>query len=131
MIFCASRDMCTLVANYLKEQFSQYSVSRYIDEDDYEELMLPDIRVTTLLSAGTAVDIPGLQSIILTHAVSSTVSNVQGFGRLRQMKDGRTPLFVYWSCLDIQKHMGYHEKKREILATRTVSFKEINYSILV
>lgn len=126
IIFCASIAMCTVVTAYLKKQYPTMDVRRYVEEDPYEDLMEADIRVTTLQSAGTAVDIPQLTTVVLTTAVSSSQSNVQGFGRLRKLSDGTTPEFNYFVCEDVPKHVDYHEKKRAILQDRAVSYKSIS-----
>lgn len=127
VIFCASIAMCTWLTEQLALRYPNHSVKRYVEEDPYENLMEPDFRVTTLLSAGTAVDIVGLQTTILTVAVSSSQANVQGLGRLRQMADGQTPEFLYLVAENIPKHLEYHIKKRELLRTRTKAYR-IEYS---
>ena len=77
------------------------------------------------------MDIPQLTTAILTVAVNSSVSNIQGFGRLRPLKDGRTPIFVYFVCTDVPKHIEYHERKKDIIRTRSVGFMEVNYGSLI
>lgn len=125
IIFCASIDMCSRVSAFLQQQYASLDIRRYVEEDPWENLMEPDIRVTTLQSAGTAVDIPDLITTILTTAVSSSQSNIQGFGRLRALKDGTTPEFYYFVCQDVPKHIDYHEKKRLILEDRALNYKSI------
>lgn len=126
VIFCASISFCTVLTEYLKKIYHNLDVRRYVEDDPYENLMEADIRVTTLLSAGTAVDIPNLTTTILTVAVSSSQSNIQGFGRLRELPDKtRTPIFVYFVCEDIQKQVDYHEKKRALLQDRALSYEGI------
>lgn len=131
IVFCASIDMCTRVTEYLRERFPDISIERYVEDDPYDNLMKPIGRVSTLLSAGTAVDIDQLTHQFLTTAVNSSVSNVQGFGRLRQLKDGRSPLFIYFNDMNNPKHMSYHEKKKEIIKPRSKNFKEMNYNCLL
>lgn len=131
IIFCTSIDMCTRVTNYLRNRLPQLSIERYVEEDPYSNLMEPDGRVTTLLSAGTAVDIDQLTHSFLHTAVNSSVSNVQGFGRLRELKDKRNPTFIYFSDMDNPKHMDYHNKKKEIIKPRSKHFKEMNYGTLL
>jgi len=122
IVFCASIAMCTKVTAFLAECYRELDVKRYVEDDPYDNLMKPDIRVSTLQSAGTAVDIPNLATTVMTTAVSSSQANIQGLGRLREMKDGRVPEFVYFACVDIKKHMEYHEKKREMLKDRTLEY---------
>jgi hypothetical protein len=126
IIFCASIAMCTVVTAYLQKRYPHLDIRRYVEEDPWENLMEADISVTTLQSAGTAVDIPNLTTVILTTAVSSSQSNVQGFGRLRKPNDGTVPEFNYFVCEDIPKQVDYHEKKRGILQDRAISYKSIN-----
>lgn len=126
IIFCASIDMCTAVTSYLSKLYPKLDVRRYVEEDPWENLMDADIRVTTLLSAGTAVDIDNLVVTILTTAVSSSQSNIQGLGRLRKLKDKEvTPRFYYFVCEDVDKQIMYHEKKREMLRDRAKSYQSI------
>lgn len=125
IIFCASIDMCTALTQFLKQRYPDKDVRRYVEEDSYDNLMLPDIRVTTLISAGTAVDIPQLTATLLTTAVSSSQSNIQGFGRLRKLSDDRTPTFAYFTCEDIPKHVEYHERKHKLLEQRSTHYKPV------
>lgn len=131
IIFCGSIEMCTAMTAYFQDKYTDLDVRRYVESDDYENILTADISVTTLLSAGTAVDVAQLTTVILAHAVSSSVSNIQGFGRLRNLPDGRTPKFVYLTCLDLPKQVNYHEKKAEILRDRALTFKESNYGRLL
>jgi len=127
MIFVASINMATELTNYLTIHYPKFSVTRYVEDDEYVNVMESDIRVSTLLSSGTAVDIPGLQTTLLTVAVSSSQSNIQGLGRLRKMLDGTTPMFIWLSCADIPTHIKYHDKKKAMLEPLTLSYK--NYEL--
>lgn len=131
IIFCASIAMCTVVTAYLQKRYPHLDVRRYVEEDPWDNLMEADVSVTTLQSAGTAVDIPDLTTVILTTAVSSSQSNVQGFGRLRKLSNGIVPEFNYFVCEDVPKHVDYHEKKRGILQDRAVSYKSISIGVPV
>lgn len=125
LVFCAGIEMCTLVQRHLQKAFPNHKVVRYVEDDPFENLEAGDIVVSTLLSAGTAVDIAQLSTVVLTTAVSSSPSNLQGFGRLREMKDGSTPYFYYFVCEDIPKQVEYHTRKRELLQDRALSYKSI------
>lgn len=131
MVFCSSIEMCTKVTKHLNEVMPDMDIRRYVEDDPYDNLLEPIGRVTTLLSAGTGVDIDQLAAQFLTTAVNSSPSNVQGFGRLRPLKDGRSPIFVYFNDMNNPKHMDYHSRKLEIIKPRSLNFKEVNYSQLV
>lgn len=122
IIFCASMEMCNRLSIYLSERFTDLDIRRYVGEDDYDDLMQAQITVSTLGSAGTAVDIPNLRTTIMTVAITSAVGNEQAFGRLREMKNGNTPRFIYFTCKDIKKHMEYHESKMQLLKNKVLNF---------
>lgn len=126
LVYCSSINMCTAVSNRLKVIHKSLDVRRYVEDDPYNNLMEAEICVSTLLSAGTGHDIPGLTTVILTSAVSSTQSNIQGFGRLREIK-GREVNFIYFVCSDYQKHIDYHEKKKLILKSIALSYNSLSY----
>lgn len=130
LIYCSSINMCTYVAKHLKMMYPDRDIRRYVEDDPYDNLMSAEICVSTLLSAGTGHDIPGLTTVILTSAVSSTQSNIQGFGRLREIP-GRDVRFIYFVCSDVPKHIDYHEKKKNILKETALSYDSISYSLLI
>jgi superfamily II DNA or RNA helicase len=132
IIFVATVQMATALTNYLNEKYPNLNIKRYTSDDPNENLIEPDIRVTTINSSGTAVDIPGLSCSILTHVLSGSQINIQVLGRLREMKDGTTPSFFWFTCLNISKHMEYHEKKlNELFRNRLKVYNQINTGIYI
>lgn len=126
LIFCISIELCTVLTDYLKKCYPKLLVQRYVEEDPWSNLMESDICVSTMQSAGTAVDVDKLSTVIMSTAMSSSQGNIQGFGRLRKMKDGTTPSFLYFVCEDIDSHVKYHEKKRIILESRALTYRSIS-----
>lgn len=114
LIFCASIDFATYLTAYFKLRYPRIDVRRYVEDDPFENLQ-GDMVFSTVQSAGTAVDLPQLTFVLMTNALSTSQGNVQGFGRLRELKDGRNPMFVYMVCSDIQKHLDYHQRKQVLL----------------
>lgn len=129
LVFCAGVEFATRLTAYLKQQYSHLDVRRYVEDDPYSNLMEADMSVSTLLSAGTGVDVPNLSHVLLTTAVKSSQSNIQGFGRLRELKDGTTPHFLYLVCEDISKHIEYHERKKAILMERALKYWSVSLGI--
>lgn len=125
IVFCISIDMITELTEYLKEEYPQYSVSRYVAGDSYDELINSDIRVSSIQNAGTAIDIPNLKTVIQTINVNSAQSNVQSLGRLRK-RDGVTR-FYYTYSPQIVKHRLYHYDRKKMLLERCKSYKQISY----
>lgn len=130
LVYCATVDMCVVVTDYLERFYRAQglSVAKYTQEDPTSALYENDIVVSTLKSAGTGVDIPGLRTVIMTVAVGSMQINIQSLGRLRELKafPGVTPSFVYTCCTDIMPHMQYHRKKLQIFADKTLSQRSMN-----
>ena len=125
LIFCSSVEMCTVLVKHLKKLYPQLDVRRYVSEDDYSNLLEADVSVSTIKSAGTAVDIPDLRTCLMTDALSSRQANEQTVGRLRRLKrwPDVTPEFLYLVCEDIPQHIRYHERKVKVLGDKVLNHK--------
>jgi len=130
VIYAASIAMCNEILNYIKQRHSRFNIKRYVEEDPYDNIINSDIAVTTMLSAGTAIDIPNLRSVIMTTNIQSPVSNLQVLGRLRKLKD-RDVKFYYLYCEQIPKQVDYHHKKMELFESKSASIKEFKYPNLL
>lgn len=130
IIFVASIEMATQLTKAAKKRWVGKDVRRYVEKDPFENLMQGDVTITTLGSGGTGHDIPNLTTCILTPSVMATRSNIQGFGRLRDLKD-RKKKFLYMACLDIPKQVEYDQAKRALLNGRTLTFSELHYPHLI
>ena len=106
VIFFATIDMCTDMRKYLKSVSPRgLKINRYVGEDSYEDLMSGDIIITTLKSAGTAVDIPNLTLVINTVIVGSPKLNIQATGRLRKLNN-KTAHYLYF----YNRHIGAQKR---------------------
>jgi superfamily II DNA or RNA helicase len=124
IVYCASIEFCSIVTSYLSRKYLDLHVGRYVEEDPFSNLADSDIIVSTIQSAGTALDIAGLTTVLCTTAVNSSQANIQTLGRLREA-EGVELVFMYFVCEDIPKHIEYHEKKMKMLAYRAASYKLI------
>lgn len=132
LVFCYSIKMATRLSQYLAETYPNHTVERYVEDDEYRNVMEPDMRVSTVLSAGTGIDIPKLRLAILTTAVSSEKSNIQSLGRLRELKDDdRPPVFYWFTNEKIPKHLWYHRAKKDLFQDRTLSVGDRYYDKLI
>ena len=128
IIFCATVTMCTLVQQAIQRKYPDIHVERYVSQDSYEENFLaPEIVVSTIGSAGTAVDKPNLRETIMTNALNSKQANVQVLGRTRRLKDypDRAPRFHFLSCREIPKHMEYARAKYEKFQGKVAGFRTV------
>lgn len=127
LIFASSIVMCTELTRRFKYIYKQFDVRRYVEDDPYENIINADITVTTILSGGTAIDVPNLRMALLTINVDSIQSNIQSSGRLRKLPD-RDVKFFYLYCEQIQKHKDYHHRRRDLLKDRVSLIKELSYN---
>jgi superfamily II DNA or RNA helicase len=127
LIYCYSIDMIVLVVDHLRKRFPHLDIRKYTQEDPYKNLFEADVCVTTIGSAGTAVDIPDLTNLILTTNVASEQANIQVLGRLRQLKDGHPVTMHYLVASNLQKSVDYHKLKMDLYANRVKTYK--SYSV--
>lgn len=132
IVFFATVNMCTKVTEYLSKRFPDKKVVRYVAKDKMSVMDDADIIVSTVLSAGTAVDIPNLITSIMTTAIDSQQSNEQTVGRTRPSKKypDVNPEFIYLVCRNIDKHLDYHHNKerffKDKVKSHTVEHSEFN-----
>ncbi len=134
LVFFATVDMCTCFADYMLRRVDKLVVKRYTQEDDYSNILTAELVVTTLKSAGTAVDIPGLYVAIMTDSINSRQQNEQAVGRLRVMRGPLAhlnPKFIYLYCRTIPKQLEYHLNKREVLRDKVKSLIEVNWDFVL
>lgn len=133
LVFFISIEMCTRFVEYLKEYYPHLLIRRYIGNnvDPRENLLESDLCITTLQNGGTGHDIKDLTTVVLTIAIQSSGGNLQGLGRLRNLKDGRLMEFVYFVNEDNDKHLGYHEHKQDLLRTRALKYYKRIYTDLI
>lgn len=125
-IFCSSIDMCTRLTEYLKKKYPHLDIRRYVGEDPYENAVDADVRVTTIGSCGTGIDIKKLVSVILTQAISSIQANIQVLGRLREIV-GEDVWFHFFTADNIDKHANYYAEKRDMLKERAALMVDYHY----
>ena len=118
-LYVASIDFASVLTDYLKKKYPNKTVERYVEDDPYENLLEPDIAVTTMGSGGTGHDIPMLTAMIMSVCMKTSSGNIQGFGRLREIP-GRKTRFGYITGLDLPKQIEYHEQKDALLETRAL-----------
>jgi len=128
LVFVSSVAMATDLTKYLQHVYPEYTVNRFCEDDDYDNLMTGDIKVTTPMSGSTGHTVPNLRTAILTVSINSSVSNIQILGRLRKLPD-RNVKFVYLYSRNIPKQVEYHRKKKEIFYDKTASIKDMQSNV--
>jgi len=125
-VYASTIQMCTELCAFLKAKYPHLSVARYVEDDPYEQVIESDIRVSTLGSSGTAIDIPGLRCVILTISVQSIQSNEQVMGRLRKLPD-RDVKFYAWHAGNVPRQLEYQKQRMHLLKDKVLSTKLLIY----
>lgn len=123
LIFVATVKMATHLTERYTKMYPDKIVKRYCQEDPFEHIQEGEIIVTTVISAGTAIDIPNLRTVIQTVCISSSVSNIQTLGRLRKLADGKDTRFCYIYAENLVKQRQYHHKRIELFRDRVASHR--------
>lgn len=135
LIFAGTVELCKLIRDDLKfrPRMKGVSIEKYTSEDPYEVIQSTDVVTTTLGSAGTAIDVPGLLCCLMTTSISGTQANLQAMGRLRELRayPNSLPHFLYLYCLDIGKQVEYHDKKKRIFNGKVLSHREIEAAKII
>jgi superfamily II DNA or RNA helicase len=127
IIFVVSVKVSSELAEYIQHRYPDMRVSRYIAEDDYDDMLSSDIIISTPQNLGTGMDIPSLKTVINTVNIDSIQSNIQIVGRLRK-RDNLPTRYYYLYNNKIDKHKQYHIRRKELLMSKAKSYVELAYS---
>jgi superfamily II DNA or RNA helicase len=130
LILAYRADMIEKIVAFLKSIYPTLDIRSYVGDSEWENLIEPDITVSTYGSSGTAVDIPNLTNLILTLNIQSDQANVQILGRLRKMPD-HDVLMHYLVAENMATSMKYHKAKVALFEERVKSQKTLNSGIYV
>lgn len=97
LIFAASVKLCTIITKRLQARYPRLDIRRFVEDDPYENIINAEISVSSIGSAGTAIDIPGLITCINTISMSSLQANLQAIGRLRKIPDREVWYYYLWT----------------------------------
>lgn len=112
LVVVSTINMAKEMTTYLREQYPDLKVNSYVADDPQENVFGSNITVSTIGSSGVGLDIPDLNTVILTVAISSKQTNLQVAGRLRFLGEGIRHEFIYFVCDDIASHVKYDVIKR-------------------
>ena len=127
LVFCSTVDMCKHLAKVFAKEYPKLKVGTYVQEDAYDELMSSDITVSTIISSGTAVDIPNLITVLQTISIGSLQANIQAMGRLRKL-EGTELYYVYTYCKSIPKQWELNNKRESSIGDKAKSYTYVKYN---
>lgn len=125
IVFCSMVKFCNTMVSLLKKKYPKFDIRVYYADTPDHELDEADIIVTTIESCGVAVDIKDLKTAILTRALDKKEMNEQVMGRLRKLKNWPdvTPIFAFFTCVDVPKHLNYERNKEVDLQGKYLYFR--------
>lgn len=124
--------MCIAVRDHLRTLYPAMVISKYTSEDDYTVFDTSDIVVSTTKSAGTAIDISNLQTVISITNRGSKQAVEQMIGRLRKpKKDEFTPCYVVLVNMDIPAHVRYYHKNHDDLKLKVLRYHTVNSGCVI
>lgn len=106
LVYAKSLNMIEALTNYLRGEYPNMSVKKYVSGSPYEDALLPDIRVSHPDKSGAALDIAQLTTVVNLINIDSPSQYLQMAGRLREIP-GRDVKFVQLYSTCIYKHKGY------------------------
>lgn len=125
LILMSTVAMCDAFRDYLKTVYTDKDIRTYVSDDPEENLEQSDIIISTTGSCGVGRDIANLVCCINTISVNSAPLVEQILGRLRKLKDGRTPEFVDIFNRWVVRHQEHARNRARIYRTRALNFSEI------
>lgn len=132
-IYFSSLEMIDIVVAYLKRCYPGKDIRRYVGtkNDPYENIIDPEIRVTTQGSGGTGKDIKNLTTVLNFNCMESKTANVQLFGRIREIPGRNDLYFVQFSCLNIPQHLKYKQNRNRELKDKVSGITSRTYPVLM
>ena len=130
LLFFASIEFCGHFVNVLKSKYRDLKIARFVEGDGYDELMSSDICCSTVLKAGTGMDLPNLITVIQTISIYSLQSNLQSFGRLRKL-DNRDLKFIWFWTSDIPNQTRLHHERLRLLQSEFKIYEEELYEPVI
>lgn len=134
VIFMSTIELCRTTAEYLQARIPQLTCADYTGEHEDIVLHTNDIVVSTPGSTGTGKDIKGLVMALNTVAISKREANIQILGRLREIETlfpGVEPVFYYLVCIDIAKHLQYHNSRVDLFRQFAKNVNIVNSSFII
>ena len=131
LIFIPLIEAADIVVDKLKLDFPDKKIMSYhskIDKNEKSEIGKYDVIVSTIKSAGTGMDIPGLRVVINTENFASTVLAQQVIGRLRPYAKDKETFFFDIVDICIPNNNYYFRARFKKISTlvKKVVYLDIN-----
>ena len=125
LILMSTVAMCDAFKEFIETVYTDKEVRTYVATDSEENLEVADIIISTPGSCGVGRDIANLVCCINTISVNSAPLVEQILGRLRKLKDGRTPEFVDIFNRWVVRHQEHARNRARIYRMKALNYEEI------
>ena len=112
LVFGASIQFCNILFNYFTKAYPSLKVIRYVEDDKLENVLTGDIIIGNHAKIGTAIDVPGLITVVQTVSMSTSQGNEQNIGRLREI-EGTECNYFYLYTNDIPQQRKHSNDRLE------------------
>lgn len=127
LVFCAAVDTCMGFSEWLKKRYPNEKITFFVAGSDFtDDFLTADIVISTHGKSGTALDKPGLCTVIQTIGMDGNRGFKQAFGRIREIKGQRTR-YAHLTASNLDKPLKYFEEKYELLEKMSLSVQKRIY----
>lgn len=126
LVYASSVMMCTLLTSRIQNEFKDLDVRRYVEDDPFSNIMEADLTITTIISSGTAIDVPNLITVLNTISMSSLQANMQVVGRLRKLPNKETRYYYLYSK-SIQNQVKMHFDRKDAIKHLVNNYINVEY----
>lgn len=125
LIFVMTRLMVTKLREKLQFLYPNLVITEYVQGSPESNIGDGvDIIITVPKKGGTGLDIKNLKTAYNTISTRAPTAIEQWLGRLRELKDGETLVYVDQYDVNIPAHLRHVEERRIILKTKSKNFHE-------
>ena len=125
MILIGTRLMGDELSYFFTNEYPDLKVGTYFGGGNLADLKDCDLIISTAKKGGTGTDIDELLTVINTMSIGSEVLPMQIFGRLRELKNGDTPIYVCMYNEMIDSHYTHYMFCRKLYRTLAKTFTDL------
>ena len=130
LLLFSTIDMATLIYSAFTKHYNDLVIKRYVEKDNYDDMLNGDVVISTNGSMGTGIDVPGLITTIQTVPISDKQLNIQALGRLREI-EGTDVIYISLYCNTLKAHRDNQIKRTKILKDRVIDISYAKYEKLL
>lgn len=130
LIFVQTLEMVEKLKQELKKVFPKLVIKEYVAGSPQSHIGDGvDIIITVPQRGGTGLDIKNLKTAYNMISTKAPTAIEQWLGRLRELKDGESLIYVDQYDINLQSHLRHVAERREILKNKTRDYHEhvLNY----